>query len=70
VSLPEPPVGSRGSVASATAAIRAIKLIRRPQRRVRTLTVDNRTEFHGHEHVEAATGARIRFATAHPLGML
>jgi len=44
---------------------RAIKLIRRAQRRVRTLTVDNGTEFHGYKDVEAATGARIYFATPH-----
>jgi transposase, IS30 family len=44
---------------------RAIGLIRRTQRRVRTVTVDNGTEFHGYKTIEAATGARFYFATPH-----
>jgi IS30 family transposase len=44
---------------------RAIKLMRRAQRPVRTLTVDNGTEFHSYREVEAATGALFYFATPH-----
>jgi IS30 family transposase len=44
---------------------RAIALMRRAQRRVRTITVDNGTEFHGYKDIEAATAARIYFATPH-----
>ena len=42
---------------------RAIGLLRGSRRRVRTVTVDNGTEFHGHEKIEAATEARFYFAT-------
>lgn len=44
---------------------RAIALIRRAQRAVRTVTVDNGTEFHGYKTIEAATRARFYFATPH-----
>ena len=44
---------------------RASTLIRRAQRPVRTVTVDNGTEFHGYKTIEAATGARFYFATPH-----
>lgn len=42
-----------------------IALIKRARRRVKTLTVDNGTEFHGYKDIEAATGATIYFATPH-----
>jgi len=32
---------------------------------VRTLTLDNGTEFHGYRDVEAATGAQVFFARPH-----
>ena len=38
------------------------ELVRRTQRRVRTITVDHGTEFHGYKEVEAKTGARFYFA--------
>lgn len=44
---------------------RAIQLIRRATRRVRSVTVDNGTEFHGYKTIEAATGADFFFATPH-----
>jgi len=44
---------------------RAISLISRAPRPVRTVTVDNGTEFHSYGDVEAATGARFYFATPH-----
>lgn len=44
---------------------RATALIRGTQRRIRTVTVDNGTEFHGYKTIEAATGARFYFATPH-----
>ena len=43
----------------------AITLIRRTARRVRSVTVDNGTEFHGYKTIEAATGADFFFATPH-----
>ena len=43
----------------------AIELIRRATRRVRSVTVDNGTEFHGYKAIEAATGADFFFATPH-----
>ena len=44
---------------------RAVELIRRSQRRVRTVTVDNGTEFHGYKDIEAQCGAAFYFATPH-----
>ena len=44
---------------------RATALIRRTSRPVRTVTVDNGTEFHGYKGVESATGAQFFFATPH-----
>jgi transposase, IS30 family len=43
---------------------RAISLLGRA-RRVRTITVDNGTEFHGYKDIEAATATRFFFATPH-----
>jgi IS30 family transposase len=43
----------------------AIALIRRAARRIRTVTVDNGTEFHGYKAIEVATGADFYFATPH-----
>ena len=44
---------------------RAIRLIRRQQRPVRTITADNGTEFHSYAAIEHATTARFYFATPH-----
>lgn len=44
---------------------RAISLIEKTRRPVRTVTVDNGTEFHCYRDVEAATGTRFFFATPH-----
>lgn len=44
---------------------RAAALIRQARHRVRTITVDNGTEFHGYKQLEKQTGARIYFATPH-----
>jgi IS30 family transposase len=44
---------------------RAIQLIRRQQRRVRTITADNGTEFHGFADIEKQTHARFYFANPH-----
>jgi IS30 family transposase len=41
---------------------RAIELINHASRRVRTLTFDNGTEFHGYKTIEARTGATVFFA--------
>ncbi len=40
----------------------AIDLINRKPRRVKTITSDNGTEFHGHKDIELATGTRFYFA--------
>jgi transposase, IS30 family len=44
---------------------RAAALIRNAQRRTRTLTFDNGTEFHGYKKLEKATGATVYFAAPH-----
>ena len=42
-----------------------IRLLRESPLPVRTLTLDNGTEFHGYRGVEAATGAKVFFARPH-----
>ncbi|MGH7216097.1 MAG: IS30 family transposase [Nitrospiraceae bacterium] len=44
---------------------RAISIIKKAGRSVKTLTLDNGTEFHGYKDIEASTGATIYFATPH-----
>ncbi len=44
---------------------RAIQLIQRQPRTVRTITADNGTENHGFRHIENATGAEFYFANPH-----
>ena len=44
---------------------RATRLIRRQPRPVRTITVDNGTEFHNYAAIESATTTRFYFATPH-----
>jgi len=44
---------------------RAIQLIRRQPRAVRSVTADNGTEFHSYARIERATGTRFYFATPH-----
>lgn len=39
------------------------QLIRREARKVKTITADNGTEFHGYSDIEEATGAKFYFAT-------
>ncbi len=43
----------------------AIELINNSARRIRSVTVDNGTEFHGYKAIEAATDADFYFATPH-----
>lgn len=43
----------------------AIALIQAAPRTVRSVTVDNGTEFHGYKDIEAATGTTFYFATPH-----
>ncbi len=43
----------------------AIELINSAARCIRSVTVDNGTEFHGYKTIEAATGADFFFATPH-----
>ena len=42
-----------------------LALINNAARRIRSVTVDNGTEFHGYKAIEAATGADFYFATPH-----
>jgi transposase, IS30 family len=44
---------------------RAASLIRGARHRVRSITVDNGTEFHGYKQLEKRTGAEVYFATPH-----
>jgi IS30 family transposase len=44
---------------------RAAALIRSARHPVRTLTVDDGTEFHGYKQPEKLTGATVYFATPH-----
>jgi IS30 family transposase len=44
---------------------RAIELINNAARRIRSVTVDNGTEFHGYKDIQAATGADFFFAAPH-----
>ena len=50
---------------SACVNARARQLIAAQRRPVRTITVDNGTEFHDYTKLERATGARFYFATPH-----
>lgn len=57
-----------GQLAQRTSAFvnaRARQLIAAQQRPVRTITVDNGTEFHEYAKLERATGTRFYFATPH-----
>ena len=47
---------------AAEVTARAIALLRAQSRRVRTLTADNGSEFHGYVSIEQATGATVYFA--------
>ena len=56
-------IGKLEARTTAEATRRATELVDASPRRARTVTVDNGTEFHGYERVEASTGARFYFAT-------
>jgi transposase, IS30 family len=47
------------------ASRRAISIITKAQHPVKTLTLDNGTEFHGYKDIEANTGTTVYFATPH-----
>ena len=44
---------------------RAVSVIKKAPHRIRTITADNGTEFHGYKDIEARTAARFYFATPH-----
>ena len=44
---------------------RAVSLIQNSPRTIRSITVDNGTEFHGYKAIEGRTGAEFYFATPH-----
>ena len=57
-----------GKLAAATVAATnaaTLVLLRRHRGRVRTITADNGSEFHGYARIEKASGARFYFATPH-----
>jgi transposase, IS30 family len=58
-------LGQLGRRTSAQVNRRARPLIRRQPHPVRTITVDNGTEFHDYAALERATAARFYFATPH-----
>ena len=58
-------IGKLKARTSAELNRRVIQLIQREKRRIRTITADNGTEFHGYDAIEEATGATFYFATPH-----
>ena len=56
-------IGKLQARTAVEATRRAIELVDASPRPVRTVTVDNGTEFHGYKQIEAATRARFYFAT-------
>jgi len=44
---------------------RVIQMVQAQSRRVRTITADNGTEFHGYDAIETTTGSQFYFATPH-----
>ena len=58
-------VGKLTARNAAQTARRAIELVNRAPSSVRTITVDNGTEFHSYKVVEDVTGVRFFFATPH-----
>ena len=58
-------IGKLRKRATAEVNQRATQLIRAQSRPVRTITVDNGTEFHDYAAIERATPARFYFATPH-----
>ena len=58
-------VGKLARHNAAEATMRTIELIARHERRVRTVTADNGSEFHSYAEIEAATGTLFYFATPH-----
>ncbi|MGW8180679.1 MAG: IS30 family transposase [bacterium] len=44
---------------------RLLKIIRRHPTRIKTITADNGTEFHGYKSIERKTGVKFYFATPH-----
>lgn len=58
-------LGQLGARTTGAVHQRAATLFQRPPHPLRTLTLDNGTEFHGYAALEAVTGARVYFATPH-----
>ena len=58
-------LGQLGARTAAAVQQRAATLCTDPAHPIRTLTLDNGTEFHGYAALEAVTGARVYFATPH-----
>jgi IS30 family transposase len=58
-------IGKLARRTTAEVNARAEHLIKRQPRRVRTVTLDNGTEFHGYKALEARVATRCYFATPH-----
>jgi IS30 family transposase len=58
-------IGKLGERTVEAATQSAISLIKKARRPVRTLTLDNGTEFHGYKDIEASTRTTVYFATPH-----
>ena len=58
-------IGKLQARTSAEATRSALELLNQQTGRVKTITADNGTEFHGYEEIEAKSGVRFYFATPH-----
>jgi IS30 family transposase len=58
-------IGKLKARTSAQLNDRLRKIIRRHRKRIKTITADNGTEFHGYKSIEQGTGVKFYFATPH-----
>ena len=58
-------IGKLAAVTVAETNAATLALLRRHRGRVRTITADNGTEFHGYRELEKASGVKFYFATPH-----
>lgn len=58
-------IGKIGNISVEQTGKRTIRMLSRDKGRIRTITADNGSEFHGYQNIERALGAKIYFATPH-----
>jgi IS30 family transposase len=58
-------IGQLARITVGHTGARTVRLLRREQNPVRTITADNGSEFHGYETIERSLGTKIYFATPH-----